>query len=261
MDNRGISIIEAVVAVLILSMTMITIQTLNIYNIKSDQLNTSQVVADNLAREGIEAVRNLRDSNWQKYSGNIRSNNADGSGDHWNDGFDGTDSFGFNYSPQINNSSFNAVTSPENIQYYFIPELTFDSNDPNEQYTWNLRFADSVNTFDEADSVLATIITNENTGIYQVHLDPNTLMYIQADGIDIVQYPQTNFYRVVEITYEESYDDYLCVPGTISTCKLNAHDNIISIRSIVAWKDINNTVKHTTINSQLTDWYQRIDKQ
>jgi type II secretory pathway pseudopilin PulG len=260
MDNRGISIIEAVVAVVILSLTMITIQTLNVYNIKSDQLNTSQIVADNLAKEGIEAVRNIRDSNWQRYSGNIRSNNTDGSGDHWNDGFDGTDSFGFTYNTQLNDSTYNPSNGSD-VQYYFVPELIFDSNDPNEQYTWNLRFADSVNTFDESDDVLANIITNESTGIYQVHLDPTTLMYVQAEGIDTVQYPQTQFYRVVEITYEESYDQVTnCTPGTTADCKLNAHDNSISIRSIVAWKDTNDTIKYTSINSKLTDWYQRIDK-
>ncbi len=70
---RGDTILEVVIATAILSSIMIA--TFNILQRAVDtNLNVkNRVIALNVAREGLEAVRNMRDTNWLKYSGERRS--------------------------------------------------------------------------------------------------------------------------------------------------------------------------------------------
>lgn len=70
--TRGDTILEVVVATAILS--TILIATFNILQRAVDtNVNISnRIIALNIAREGIEAVRNIRDTNWLKYSGDRR---------------------------------------------------------------------------------------------------------------------------------------------------------------------------------------------
>jgi type II secretory pathway pseudopilin PulG len=70
--KRGDTILEVVIATAILSTVMIA--TFNILQRAIDtNLNVkNRVIALNIAREGVEAVRNIRDTNWLKYSGDRR---------------------------------------------------------------------------------------------------------------------------------------------------------------------------------------------
>lgn len=73
LKHRGDTILEVVIATAILSSIMIA--TFNILQRAIDtNLNVkNRVIALNIAREGLEAVRNVRDTNWLKYSGERRS--------------------------------------------------------------------------------------------------------------------------------------------------------------------------------------------
>ena len=64
MKQRGQSLMEAIVAIAILLMVVIAVLALTISGVTGQKNNEQQVIANNLAREGIELVRNLRDSNW-----------------------------------------------------------------------------------------------------------------------------------------------------------------------------------------------------
>jgi type II secretory pathway pseudopilin PulG len=69
---RGDSILEVVIATAILSTMMIAT-----FDILQRALDTNinvknRIIALNIAREGVEAVRNIRDTNWLKYSGERR---------------------------------------------------------------------------------------------------------------------------------------------------------------------------------------------
>lgn len=68
----GESILEVVIATVILSSVLIAT-----FSILQRALDTNiniknRVIALNIAREGLEAVRNIRDTNWLKYSGDRR---------------------------------------------------------------------------------------------------------------------------------------------------------------------------------------------
>ncbi|MCD4705351.1 hypothetical protein K8R66_04735 [bacterium] len=63
-NRKGQSILESTVAIYIAIVGLMSIMNIVFYNIQSQGLSHSMLIASNLAREGIEEVRNLRDSNW-----------------------------------------------------------------------------------------------------------------------------------------------------------------------------------------------------
>jgi len=71
--NRGESIMESLIAISIIITSLAGIMALFSDNIKTNQSTKKRIIAINLAREGIEAVRFVRDSNWLVYSNNRRS--------------------------------------------------------------------------------------------------------------------------------------------------------------------------------------------
>lgn len=60
------------IAVGILGIGVVTISLVMSGNVRNSNVNKNQIIAVNLAREGVEAVRNIRDSNWIKYANNRR---------------------------------------------------------------------------------------------------------------------------------------------------------------------------------------------
>ena len=63
-DRRGQSIVEAIVAITIVITAVMSALTLVQSSITASRIGGSQIVAANLAREGIEVVRSIRDSDW-----------------------------------------------------------------------------------------------------------------------------------------------------------------------------------------------------
>jgi len=63
-NNSGISILEVIVAVLIITMSMVGVLSLVIQNIQAQYINKNILIASGLAQEGLELVRNARDLNW-----------------------------------------------------------------------------------------------------------------------------------------------------------------------------------------------------
>ena len=70
--KRGETIAETVIAVAILAIGITLSSTLMANSLRNINTSKNRVIAVNIAREGIEAVRNIRDTNWLKFSGNRR---------------------------------------------------------------------------------------------------------------------------------------------------------------------------------------------
>lgn len=63
-NNSGISILEVIVAILIITMGMVGVLSLVIQNVQAQYINRNILIASGLAQEGLELVRNIRDLNW-----------------------------------------------------------------------------------------------------------------------------------------------------------------------------------------------------
>ncbi|MDZ4230056.1 MAG: hypothetical protein U1C53_02865 [Candidatus Veblenbacteria bacterium] len=79
---RGFGLVEAVVAVGVLITGIVAVVSLAQSNLSASKGVESRLVAVNLAREGVEAVRSLRDGNWLK-----GRTGASGSANAWDTGF------------------------------------------------------------------------------------------------------------------------------------------------------------------------------
>ena len=64
MSDTGLTLIETLLAVFIMTMAVSAMVGVSIYNFAVNNRALNQAVALNLAREGAEAVRNMRDLNW-----------------------------------------------------------------------------------------------------------------------------------------------------------------------------------------------------
>ncbi|MDD4271922.1 MAG: hypothetical protein PHF50_03925 [Patescibacteria group bacterium] len=78
-NNSGISILEVVVAMMIITMGMIGVLSLVIQNVEAQYINKNVLMASGLAQEGLELVRNIRDLNWLT-PGNAWNQNIVGDG-------------------------------------------------------------------------------------------------------------------------------------------------------------------------------------
>lgn len=68
--NNGFTLLEMLLALSVISVGVMAAFTLSTANLNTVKANGQRVLAANLAREGIEVVRNIRDSNWLKIQAN-----------------------------------------------------------------------------------------------------------------------------------------------------------------------------------------------
>ena len=65
--NKGFTLIEMLVAVLIFSISLVSLMTISSRGISSNRSSQNEISAQYFAAEGIEAVRNIRDSNYVSF--------------------------------------------------------------------------------------------------------------------------------------------------------------------------------------------------
>ncbi|MDI3496589.1 MAG: hypothetical protein PWQ35_610 [Patescibacteria group bacterium] len=63
-DKQAFTLVEIIVILFIVSVGMIGVLSLVIQNIQSQVINKNNIIANQLAQEGIELIRKRRDTNW-----------------------------------------------------------------------------------------------------------------------------------------------------------------------------------------------------
>ena len=63
--KRGFALVEIITVLFIMSLGLIGILSLIVQNIQSQSYNKSNLIAYQLAQEGVELIRKVRDSNWR----------------------------------------------------------------------------------------------------------------------------------------------------------------------------------------------------
>lgn len=93
--SAGFTLIEGIIAIGIIGSALIVGLALAYSNLQAAKANADRILATHLAREGLEVVRNMRDSNWMRRDENLDKNNnaTDGVGTepdfyNWNDLFE-----------------------------------------------------------------------------------------------------------------------------------------------------------------------------
>jgi len=63
-EKNGFTLIEVITVLFVISLGMVGVLSLIVQNIKSQSLNKNTLIAYQLAQEGVELIRQVRDSNW-----------------------------------------------------------------------------------------------------------------------------------------------------------------------------------------------------
>lgn len=70
-NGAGFTLLEMLLALAVVSVGIMGAFTLSLANLHTARDNYNRILAANLAREGVELVRNIRDSNWLKIDNNV----------------------------------------------------------------------------------------------------------------------------------------------------------------------------------------------
>ncbi len=133
--NKGFSLAEVIIATFVIIIGIIGAMSLITYSISNVAVGKSQVIAASLAQEGMEIVRNIRDSNWieNRDSGDIAWNDGLGAGSYQVQ-YDRLDLFSWSDEPlKINN---NVYQYGSGTPTHFKRKITITDN-PDDDFTTN----------------------------------------------------------------------------------------------------------------------------
>jgi len=74
-DKKGQTLVELIVAIAVIEIGLFSVWSLFLVNFNAEREAEYRIVGVNLAREGIEVIKNIRDSNWLKRKYNVYSDN------------------------------------------------------------------------------------------------------------------------------------------------------------------------------------------
>lgn len=107
LNNKGFTLTEVMIGMMILTVAIVTATNLLVGLIGTNKNNVSTMQAFYFAQEGIEAVRNIRDSNWLHNKDWLSKDSAQ----IWGDGFE----IGKEYSINLLDEAFTQMAPPDEL--------------------------------------------------------------------------------------------------------------------------------------------------
>ncbi|MBN2096154.1 hypothetical protein JW752_02010 [Candidatus Peregrinibacteria bacterium] len=264
LKNRGgESILEAIIAMTILSFGVMFSSAIIGSSLGNVHIAKNRVVAVNIAREGIEAVRNIRDTNWLRFATNRRQ--------CWNFApkFDpnapctgavdelilpgeyiiykqDTERWRLGNILNMDSSGVNFPESPAKGD-------TFRKTDENKSYVW-----DGTQWIDFATLFLVDIDPLTDTDLdhdYVNDTDTYNHVYIPSDDGLGTEADKTIFRRTVKIQYLTNGGGLISTPGEFNAAGPGSL-NRMRITVTVTWRD--SRMEHTVeLSTHITDYLGR----
>ncbi|MFA5021184.1 MAG: hypothetical protein WC517_03960 [Patescibacteria group bacterium] len=69
-NNKGQGLVELIIAIAVIEIGIFSVWSLFLINFNAEREAEMRIVGTNLAREGVEVIKNIRDSNWLKNNNN-----------------------------------------------------------------------------------------------------------------------------------------------------------------------------------------------
>jgi len=260
--TRGAILIEVMLSLLIFSIGIIAALALLVHSTTANTMNKNRTIAASLAREGIEVVKNIRDTNWLVSSANLRacwnfSPDTEEDGDMTNNVPCTPDTFGQNNHPlgtigsgasRVRMRSFLADFDPATARWMLLPAPQYFDSGSMTFLNYSLGVPNG-----EATSVSATAGRT-----LQLYITPEGKYTHLAAGNT-----PSEFYRTIEISYFDnsgSGQDGLFPNGAdLATGEAAWRDNRIKIISRVYWKTspASERYSNVTLETILTDYLNR----
>ncbi len=224
--RRGESLVEVIMAIFVVALGASVATSLIISALQSNEFSRDNLIALNLAAEGIEAMRSIRDANWLKFSYDKQN--------CWN------------MMPNVTNCQDPAAT-------------TIAATNSTTNYTVDLGL--NKNLYDWGLAPVSSIL---NLNMPGTGSDPFQLWYYDIDSSDGsgshdmlaslsaaggTKNGSSSFYRMIQVSYPTSGPSS-CDPATGKSCEEMA------VTSTVQWR-AQGVVHQVVLNTELTD-YQKI---
>lgn len=231
--RKGESLVEVIMAIFVVAMGSAVATSLIISALQSNQFSRDNLIALNLAVEGMEAMRAIRDANWLKYS------------------YDKPNCWNLFPDPSVTSCDPASIPAPKQIAP---DKYTVDLNLTKNQYAWSLSPVagsglDLNNPTGNDPYVLKyydidTAQNSDNTG---TSADDKDIMVSANSTGESPLLSDTRFYRMVEITYPSCT---FTSPFTTPPCE------DMDVVSTVQWKS-QNVTHQVVLTSKLTN-YQKV---
>lgn len=218
-STTGETLLEVLIALIVIVVGAFGSVKLLAYASVNVQITKERIIATNLAREGIEAMRVVRDTNWLRYAGERRN--------CWN-----------NFDP-----------SPADLRHGL--ENCYTDNDDKVQHQQSYIVDMSMSDYRFRLTPVGTHLSlaggeSDTDATYRLRIDPTTKLYTHTVGTP------SAYYREV---YVEHLDD----SGTSLTTAATPTDaNVMRVTSRVAWIN-RGVVRDVTLSTILTDYLGRTD--
>ena len=234
--HRGDTILEVLVALVLLS--SILISTFSILNraISTNVNVKNRIIALNIAREGLEAVRNLRDTNWLKYSGDRRGKWLCRDSALTPNACDG--------------SRIDPPVVDDGTGKYYTIDYDTSAN----------RYYLGLTSLSEDLDLTSASQSDADREDYLLHLDSTNNRYTHAPTLDSTE---SIFYRQVFVQTVNPYHELLAAPGLPTFCDSRADEpdcfaSRLNIRVVVHWLEEDRPRK-LTLEGSLLDFFERND--
>lgn len=249
-NKKGQGILEVMTAIYVFIIALVSIMNLVVFNIQINDLNADFLVASNLAREGIEAVRSIRDSNWEQgyvFSDNLLYNSK---GDFLDDA---------------------TVNSGRTQATFLLKNKYLEGQYGYEVNTIGLSWAHCISPDYTYLSINRQLYTNELCRLYLI--SPNSDNSKKQYDYGIYNYANTTktamqFYRILYINQicQEEYGEKILVdadlddPQGISKNCTSISKNLIGLQVIsrVGWMS-SHGFKEIKIEEKLYNWQEDKD--
>ncbi len=149
------SIIEIMAVLLIVSLAMIGVANLAVQSIQAQTINRGSIIAYQLAQEGIEIVRQIRDTNWMQ-------------GNNWKDGLD-SGSYCVDYLSPVLRVASSLNDCPlyfTDDNWYYSPALAASNSKRS-----NFKRLVSIDAATSSASVRATITWNDRNNVFTYEVE------------------------------------------------------------------------------------------
>lgn len=249
--RRGSVLLDVIVSIFILSLGLTGSMNLIVIAIQANKVSEQRLVATNLAQEGVEAMRSIRDTNWLTYSSDLRAcwnfwedTNEDGV-------VDGSDS---DCTPNANGQnqhpwSSDIITGENYLEKYIID---FDP----DTFRWKLISEDQfVNITSSPDY-------SDGFALFQKQINGSKFYTHDKDVADPSDIEDTPFYRSLSLYYIDSttgvpFNDTLNpIEGGVFPVGSASKDNRILVVSRVYWTH-SGTNHQIIMSTIMTDFYDR----
>ncbi len=178
LNKKGETLIEVLIALFVVTLGATTATSLIVTALRSNQFNKDSLIALNLAQEGLEFMRNLRDSNWLRFSANTQG--------CWN------------MKPGVETCKDSDMLEENNDQNGYTLGWDADQIDGFflEKLDTKLNLKDGIDE-DEKKYRLNQYVIDEDTGNFFTGSS-----FIGSDGNPLTADAVTKFYRMIEIDYK-----------------------------------------------------------